>query len=87
MNHEVLDKTEPLPSTLIAQHFNLFIVKFTQALIALSDKSESKLMQLQIRINQLENALVLLEKKLGIIQCNPLIESLVSIFAYRKCSN
>lgn len=57
--------TEGLPSPLIVQHLNLFIVKYSQALIAFSAKAESKLMILQSRIDQIAGALTLLEKKLG----------------------
>ena len=61
----ILEKTEALPSNLIARHFNLFLVKFSQALMAFSDQCDQKLLHLDIRINRIENALGLLEKKLG----------------------
>ena len=61
----ILQETEALPSNLIAHHFNHFTVKYSQALISFSAKCDRKLMHLQIRINRIENALGLLEKKLG----------------------
>lgn len=60
-----IEATQALPSPLILQHLNLFIVKYSQALIAFSAKAESKLMILQSRIDRIASALTLLEKKLG----------------------
>merc|ERR1712156_998241 len=60
----ILEESEALPSNLIAHHFNHFTVKYSQALISFSAKCDRKLMHLQIRINRIENALGLLEKKL-----------------------
>merc|ERR1711997_1062648 len=60
----VSEETEALPSNLIAHHFNHFIVKYSQALISFGAQCDQKLLHLQIRINRIENALGLLEKKL-----------------------
>merc|ERR1711997_154517 len=60
----ILEETQPLPSNLIAHHFNHFIVKYSQALISFGAQCDQKLLHLQIRINRIENALGLLEKKL-----------------------
>merc|ERR1711997_1337970 len=60
----ILEETQPLPSNLIAHHFNHYIVKYSQALISFGAQCDRKLLHLQIRINRIENALGLLEKKL-----------------------
>merc|ERR1712156_1013527 len=60
----VSEETQALPSNLIAHHFNHFIVKYSQALISFGAQCDRKLLHLQIRINRIENALGLLEKKL-----------------------
>ena len=42
-------------------------MKYSQALISFGAQCDRKLLHLQIRINRIENALGLLEKKLGIM--------------------
>ena len=59
---------EALPSNLIIQHLNHFIVKYSQALISFSDKCENKLLNLEIKVSKIQAGLVLLEKKLEPIQ-------------------
>ena len=62
---EVLEETEALPASLLSQYLNQFLIKYSQTLISFAAVCERKLMQLQIRINRVEKALGLLEKKLG----------------------
>ena len=67
---------EALPSNLIIQHLNHFIVKYSQALISFSDKCENKLLNLEIKVSKIQAGLVLLEKKLEPIQIEkPQIET------------
>ena len=59
-----LEEVSALPPFIVTHHLNLFLVKYSQALKSFGDQTESKLMELQVKVNRIENALLLIEKKL-----------------------